>query len=287
MEDSGLVTRAAQDLVASRYAIALTGAGISTESGIPDFRGPQGIWTRNPEAEKAAYRSYREFVADPKRWWVSRLTSTSKIFSGWEEALPNPGHHALVELERLGIIRTVITQNVDGLHEKAGTKNLIEYHGSIHKLRCSVCNRRYHREEYDLETLLVQDRLPPQCRECGGVVKTDGVAFGEPIPSDVARRSLEEVARCDLMLICGTSAVVYPFASLPRIARERKAERERLAGSGLYVVEKVPAVKIIEVNLEPTPLTRDGISDYLIQGRTGEVLPQIVALVKKLKDRPR
>jgi len=128
-----------------------------------------------------------------------------------------------------------------------------------------------------------EGQLPPHCPKCGGIVKTDGVAFGEPIPHDVAHQSLEEAWKCDLMLICGTSAVVYPFAELPRIARQRKMERERKTETGLYAVEKIPAVTIIEINAEPTPLTEQGISDYLIEGRTGGILPRIVEEVGRLR----
>ena len=276
-----LVQRAARDLVKSQYAIALTGAGISTESGIPDFRGPLGIWTRDPEAERRAYRGYERFLENPKEWWKERLAGVS-LLGDLRLAEPNPGHRALVELEQLGVLRCVITQNVDGLHERAGTRNLLEYHGSSLKLRCTSCGLRFRRGEFDLEQLLREDRLPPNCPECGGVVKTDGVGFGEPIPSDVAHRSLEETWRCDLMLICGTSAVVYPFAQLPRLARQKKTETERATQAGIYAVQKTPAVTIVEVNAEPTPLTYEGISDYLLQGKTGVILPEIVEEVKRL-----
>ncbi|MFC1873818.1 NAD-dependent deacetylase [Chloroflexota bacterium] len=262
MED--LIERAAQDLLNSSYAIALTGAGISTESGIPDFRGPQGVWTKNPEAERKAYQSYQVFLEDPEEWWVQRLTGVS-LLGDLEEVQPNTGHQTLVELETMDIIKCVITQNVDALHEKAGTKHLLEYHGSFAKLRCVSCNSRFRRDEFDLVQLLQENRLPPRCPSCRGVVKSDGVAFGEPIPSDVAQQSMEEAWKCDLMLICGTSAVVFPFASLPRIARERGT------------------ATIIEVNAEPTPLTQEGISDYLIAGKTGDVLPNIVEAVKRLR----
>ncbi len=277
-----LIESAARGLINSRYAIALTGAGISTESGIPDFRGPSGIWTKNPEAEQRAYRSYDRFVADPKGWWVERLTSPS-LLGDLEEVKPNPGHFALAELEKLGILKCVITQNVDSLHDKAGTRRVLEYHGSVSKLRCISCTSRFTRDKFDFEKLLHDDELPPRCPKCGGTVKTDGVAFGEPIPSDVAHQSLEEALACDLMLVCGTSAVVFPFANLPRVAREHKLERERKTSTGIYAVEKVPAVTIIEVNAEPTPLTREGISDYLIQGKTGEILHEIVEHVKRLR----
>ena len=279
-----LIERTARDLVNSKYAIALTGAGISTESGIPDFRGPQGVWTLNPEAERRAYSGYQRFLEDPKEWWKERLASRSPgLFGGRERAMPNSGHYALVELEELGILKCVITQNVDALHEKAGTKNLLEYHGSGAKLRCVSCNLRFRRDEIDLEKLMRENQLPPRCPKCGGVIKSDGVSFGEPIPSDVAHQSLEEAWKCDLMLICGTSAVVYPFANLPSRAAERIVNRERKTGTGIYAVEKISAVTIIEVNADPTPLTEEGISDYLIQGQTGEILPAIVEEVKRLR----
>ena len=135
MED--LIQRAAQDLIKARHGIALTGAGISTESGIPDFRGPDGIWTKNPQAERKAYEVYELFKTNPKRYWEERLdpqSSTSRLFSILGEIgkfQPNAGHYALAELEKMGILKCVITQNIDGLHEKAGSEKTIEYHGGI------------------------------------------------------------------------------------------------------------------------------------------------------------
>jgi len=277
-----LIDRAARHIADSEYAIALTGAGISTESGIRDFRGPQGVWTLNPEAERRSYRGWERFQQDPKGWWEERLASTSSL-GDLGKATPNPGHYALVELEKMGILKCVITQNVDALHDKAGSQNLLEYHGSVAKLRCVSCNARFPRSEFDLEKLRQEDRLPPLCPACQGVVKGDTVGFGEPIPSDVAHNSLEEAWKCDLVLICGTSAVVYPFANLPRIARQRTTDRERKTEGGVYAVERTPAVIIIEVNADPTPLTQEGISDFLIQGKTGEILPRIVEAVKKIR----
>ena len=278
-----LISRAARDLIDSKYAVALTGAGISTESGIPDFRGPDGVWTKNPEAERRAYLGWQRFLEDPKAYWEASLTGRRPgSLGGREQAMPNPGHYALVELEGMGVLKCVITQNVDGLHEKAGTKYLLEYHGGGGKLRCVSCNQRFRRDEFDLEKLLQEDRLPPRCPKCQGAVKSDTVGFGEPIPSDVAHQSLEEAWKCDLMLICGTSAVVYPFANLPRVARQRMIEMESETRTGIYAVERIPAVTIIEVNADPTPLTEDGISDYLIRGKTGEILPKIVEEVKRL-----
>ena len=265
MEES--IERVARDLVKSHYAIALTGAGISTESGIPDFRGPDGIWTKNPEAELEAYEAYQRFKENPKGYWEERLDPKGfmarlfSLLSEIEKARPNLGHYALAELGKIGIIKCVITQNVDGLHQKAGSHNVIEYHGGLNKFRCVQCNRRFKEDELDLEALKTEGRLPPQC-SCGGVVKDDGVFFGEPIPSDVLQKSQREAWKCDLMLICGTSAVVYPFASLPEMANQ--------------------SANIIEVNGEPTPLT-GRISKYLVQGKTGEILPKIVDKVKQIQ----
>ncbi len=259
-----LIERAARDLVDSKYAIVLTGAGISTESGVPDFRGPSGIWTKDPEAERRAYQTYDKFLANPKEYWNERLSSAS-LLGDLEKVEPNPGHYALAELEKMDILKCVITQNVDNLHQRAGSKNVMDYHGNTFKLRCADCNARFDSEEYDLEKLRDEGKLPPRCKKCGGVIKVDVVHFREPIPSDVAHQSLEEAWKCDLMLVCGTSAVVYPFASLPGVAKQRGV------------------VTIIEVNAEPTPLTEERISDYLIQGKTGEILPRIVEEVKRLR----
>lgn len=262
-----LVRRAAKDLAGSQYAIALTGAGMSTESGIPDFRGPRGIWTTNKEAEAKAYRRYELFLSDPRAYWEETLGGGGTYGAFYEEtrqARPNPGHYALAQLEAIGVLKCVITQNVDGLHRKAGSRRVIEYHGSVHTLRCISCGSRFAREEVSLE------KLPPLCR-CGAALKYDVVHFGEPIPPDVMTESESEASKCDLMLICGTSAVVYPFASLPRMARSGPAglaARREMGG-------RKPNMKTIEVNAEPTPLTYEGVSDYLIRGKTGELLPRI------------
>jgi len=260
-----LIEEAARLLAAARYAVALTGAGVSTESGVPDFRGPSGIWTRDPEAERRAYRTYQLFLTDPKRYWEERLSRPS-LLGDLSKAQPNPGHYALAKLERLGVLKCVLTQNVDGLHLKAGSVNVIEYHGNAFKLRCPTCGARYWVEEYDIEGLRARGELPPRCRRCGSALKADVVHFNEPIPEDVRLRSLQEVFRCDVALVCGTSAVVYPFAELPRIAWRRGAT-------------------VIEVNLEPTPLTMEGVSTIFIQGRTGEMLPKIAERVEELLKR--
>ena len=159
------IERAARALADSYYAIALTGAGISTESGISDFRGPSGIWTKSPEAERKAYQGYPRFLKDPKGWWGERLASAGpSLFGDMESVMTNPGHYALAALEKLGILKCVITQNVDALHAKAGTQYLFEYHGSMLKLRCISCESRFGRDEFDLEELRLENRLPPTVR---------------------------------------------------------------------------------------------------------------------------
>jgi NAD-dependent deacetylase len=259
-----IIKQAAADLAVSTHAIVLTGAGISTESGVADFRGPKGIWITNPQAEAQAYQRYERFLNDPKAYWEEMLGtvgSGSYFYRQMREVSPNPGHHAIARLEQLGIVKWTITQNVDGLHEKAGTQRVMHYHGTVEKLRCLSCGSRFGIDEYSLE------KLPPLCR-CGRPLKYDVVHFQEPIPSDVVDAAEEEAMKCDLMLICGTSAVVYPFAALPSMARTRGQGR--------------PPVKIIEVNAEPTPLTHQGVSDYFIEGKTGEILPNVVEEVGKL-----
>ncbi len=275
----GLIARAAKDIAESKHAIALTGAGISTESGIADFRGPDGVWTKDPEAERRAYEAYPKFQNDPKEFWIETLENPSSRFEMWRQAQPNPGHHALTELEQLGFLKQTITQNIDGLHEKAGTKNLLEYHGGIYKLRCLDCGKRFGSDKFDLEQMKARDQLPPRCISCGNPIKSDVVYFGEPIPTDVAMQSEQEARECDVMMICGTSAVVYPFASLPLVASRKP--RSGLDAHFSADQGNKPAV-VFEVNAEPTPLTKEGISDYFIQGKTGEILPELVENVKRL-----
>ncbi|MDD5082361.1 MAG: Sir2 family NAD-dependent protein deacetylase, partial [Dehalococcoidales bacterium] len=214
--------------------------------------------------------------------WEERV-SQSNILGDLAKAQPNPGHYALAELEKIGILKCLITQNIDGLHQKAGSKNLLEYHGNGFKLRCIACSSRFERDEFDLVRLQMEGLLPPHCPRCGGLVKTDGVSFGEPIPPTIAQQSLLEARKCDTMLVCGTSAVVYPFANLPLIARGRKISPEGNKETTPRLTGAAPRVIIIERNAEPTRLTTESISDYLIQGKTGEVLPRIVDSVKSLQ----
>ncbi len=237
----------------SKYVIALTGAGVSVESGIRPFRGPGGLWTEKGEPPMDGYR---RFEANPRRYWEERLDNARSGFGiGIEGAKPNPGHYALAELEDMGVLRMLVTQNIDNLHIAAGSRRVLEIHGNRLKLRCVRCGWRFPLEGFDLST------LPPKCPKCGGVVKDDVVMFGEPIPGDVLEECQREAGRSDCIIVAGTSAVVYPAAGLPLIVKEHGGT-------------------IIEVNPHETELT--DISDVSIRAPSGEVLPELVKKVRGL-----
>ena len=252
-DSSDLIKRAAQLIFSAEYVLALTGAGVSVESGIRPFRGPGGIWTERGEPPMDGYR---RFMADPKAYWENRTKPGRSGGSRYREAKPNPGHKALAELEEMGHLKWLITQNVDNLHTEAGSRNVLEIHGNSRKLRCTSCNARFPREGFDFS------ELPPKCPVCGGMVKGDTVMFGEPIPSDVLNRCFEESRRSDCMLVVGTSAVVHPAASLPLIVKRN---------GGV----------LIEVNPHETELS--GICDVCIGAPSGESLPELVSEIKVLK----
>ena len=241
-------------ILSADYVVALTGAGVSVESGIRPFRGPGGLWT---EYGEPPMDGYQRFLADPKGWWEGRLKPGRRRGLGVSilDAKPNPGHCALAEMEEVGILRAVITQNIDNLHTAAGSRNVLEIHGNVHKLRCVKCGARFPRNGFDLL------ELPPRCPRCGGVVKGDTVMFGEPIPQDVLSRCVEEAERCDCMLTVGTSAVVYPAAGLPLIVKQR--------GGAL-----------IEINPRRSELS--ALCDVSIRAPSGEALPKLVSALKGL-----
>ncbi|HXG04321.1 MAG TPA: Sir2 family NAD-dependent protein deacetylase [Candidatus Binatia bacterium] len=235
---------------AARRIVALTGAGISTDSGIPDFRGPQGLWTKNPEAEKLA--TLQHYVADPevrKRVWRERLNSPA-----WT-ARPNPGHLALVTLERRGVLDTLITQNVDGLHLLAGSspERVIEIHGRLREVVCLDCGERAPMERA-LARVRAGEEDPP-CRSCGGILKAATISFGQAlVPEDLARAQAA-AARCDLMLAVGTTLSVWPIAGVVPTAREAGA-------------------RVIIVNAGPTAM--DSLADAVLRGPISEILPALV-----------
>jgi len=246
------VRGAAALIISSSYVTALTGAGVSVESGIRPFRGPGGLWTERGEPPMDGYR---RFEADPKRYWEEMLSPAriGAFGESMQRAKPNVGHYALAELEAMGILKSLITQNIDNLHTEAGSRKVHEIHGNMQKLRCVECEARFSREEFDLST------LPPKCPECGGVVKDDVVMFGEPIPRGVLAACQSEAGRSDCMIVAGTSAVVYPAAGLPLTVKDR---------GGV----------IIEVN--PLESELSGMSDAVIRATSGEALPALVEALR-------
>ncbi len=248
------LARAAQVVADARYVTAFVGAGMSVESGIAPFRGKGGLWTKYGEPPMNGYQT---FLQDPRAWWVDRLTEQPRPEArGFESAQPNPGHHALVDLERMGILNYVLTQNVDNLHRAAGSVNVAEIHGNRTLLRCIACGRRFPRDRFTL----APETVPPHCPACNGLVKGDGVMFGEPIPRDVLRVFQEQSAQTDCMLLLGTSAVVYPAAGFPGQAKLREAT-------------------LIEINSEGSQLTP--ICDLAIPAPTGAALPLLVRHIRK------
>jgi NAD-dependent deacetylase len=206
------IAEAARVLREAHRTIALTGAGLSVESGIPPFRGPGGLWTKYGEPP---LDGYQRFLRDPARAWRERLNPKEPWAVGLAETLaaakPNAGHRALAALEELDLLDTVITQNVDDLHGQAGQRSLLEIHGNHYWLRCLECHQRFHPRAIPIDP----ERLPPLCPECGGIVKSDTVSFGEPIPPRVLRACIAAAEQADLVLVVGTSATVYPAAELP------------------------------------------------------------------------
>jgi len=242
-----LIQRAAEAIRKARKTIALTGAGISAESGIPTFRDPGGLWDRYDPEE---YATIEAFHRNPGKVWTMM-----RDFTQLKTAKPNPGHFGLAELEQMGFLHCIVTQNVDNLHQAAGSRDVIEFHGNMRQVVCLRCHKVLPLDELSLET------LPPYCH-CGGVFKPAGVFFGEPIPPLALSRSQEEAQGCDLILVIGTSAVVYPAAALPRVAKETGAQ-------------------VIEVNPERTDLT-SWVSDFIIQEKAGVAIPQMVAAIKAM-----
>jgi NAD-dependent deacetylase len=244
------IQEAAEMLLEARYPIALTGAGMSVESGIPPFRGPGGLWTKYGEPPM---NGFQIFLQDPKKAWEERLSRRNdELYRPLVVAKPNAGHHALVDLEKLGILRFVITQNIDDLHRQAGQRALAEIHGNWTLVRCLDCVRRVPSDAVNLEV------LPPECPECGGMLKSDTVSFGEPIPVDVLNECAKHAAKSDLVIVAGTSATVYPAAGFALEVKQRGGT-------------------LIEVNLYESEISR--ICDISLRGASAEILPRLVASV--------
>jgi NAD-dependent deacetylase len=235
----------------ARRIVALTGAGISTDSGIPDFRGPQGLWTRNPVAEKMSNIHY--YLADPavrRASWQNRLSSPA-----WS-ARPNPGHLALVELEKRRKLHALITQNIDELHQVAGNspERVIEVHGTMRRFMCFGCGMRG-----PMQLVLERVRAgeeDPHCRDCGGILKSDTISFGQQLVPEVIDRAMQAAGEAELFLAIGTSLQVYPVAGAVDIARRAGA-------------------RIVIVNAEPTPF--DDVADAVFNESISAVLPRLIS----------
>jgi NAD-dependent protein deacetylase/lipoamidase len=251
MSESETVTSVRGWVAAAERVVALTGAGISTDSGIPDFRGPQGVWTKNPSAEKLS--TLQHYLADSevrKTSWQMRLASPA-----WT-AEPNAGHIALVALERRRKLHALVTQNIDGLHLRAGNSGdrVVEVHGTLHEVTCWGCGWRG-----PMQPVLERVRAgeaDPACDACGGILKSATISFGQALVPEVIERALRVAGEADLLLCIGTSLQVYPVASAVPIAREAGA-------------------RVVIVNAQPTPY--DDIADAVLRAPIGAVLPRLVS----------
>jgi len=227
----------------------LTGAGISTDSGIPDFRGPNGVWTRDPAAQQLF--TLQNYVADPE---LRRLSWRNRRAHAAWTAEPNAGHHALVELERAGRLRALITQNIDGLHQRAGSRSVIELHGTLYGVQCLGCDDRTEMSAA-LARVEAGEEDPP-CLRCGGILKSATISFGQQLDSAVLRRAQEAALGCTEFFAVGTSLTVQPAAGLARLAARNGA-------------------RLVIVNAEPTPY--DELADRVVREPIGQVLPALLA----------
>jgi NAD-dependent deacetylase len=244
------VARAASWVAEAERIVVLTGAGISTDSGIPDFRGPQGVWTKDPKAERTSHIDH--YLSDPQ---VRVLAWQQRLHHPAWEATPNAGHRAIVELERRGVLHALITQNIDGLHQAAGSSPelVVEVHGTMREVACLSCGERA-----PMQRALDRVRAgeaDPACRTCGGILKSATVSFGQPLDPDDLDRAERAALSADLLLAVGTTLTVYPVAAVPAIARRAGA-------------------RVVTLNGEPTAF--DAQADLVLRGPIGELLPAIV-----------
>ena len=243
------IEKASQWMDAATRVVALTGAGISTDSGIPDFRGPKGLWTTNPKAERLS--NIHAYMADAE---VRKLAWQGRVDHPAWRAAPNAGHRALVELERRGKLHALVTQNIDGLHQRAGNSpdKVIEVHGTVHEVVCMQCSWRG-----PMGPVLDRVRAgedDPACHTCGGILKSATISFGQPLVPEVIARAMQAAARTDVLLAVGTSLQVYPVAGVVPVAKDAGA-------------------LVVIVNAQPTPF--DDIADAVFHDPIGDVLPAL------------
>jgi NAD-dependent deacetylase len=243
----GKIRKAAQIICQSKRTLALTGAGISVESGIPDFRSSGGLWERFDPMEYGTIESFR---TDPEKVW-RMLAEVSVLL---DRARPNPAHTGLGRLEKMGVLHAIITQNIDNLHQQGGATRVIEYHGNPKTLSCLWCSKRHQADQLEGEG-------PPECG-CGKILKPDVVFFGEPIPIRALQESYELASSCKALLVIGTSAEVAPANTIPQMAK--------MAGAG-----------VLEINLAPTVLTNH-LTDVFLQGKASEVVTRLVQEVESI-----
>ena len=252
------INAAADMVVQSQRIVVFTGAGISTESGIPDFRSPGGIWDRF-DANEFTYQKFLSSPANREMYW----DFSKSVWPPISQAEPNAGHYAIAELHQMGKLDCVITQNIDFLHQKSGVPEdkVIELHGTLKGVTCLECDQKYPREQ--IQSRLDSGEKVPRCDSCGGILKPTTVMFGQPMPEWETNEAGTRSAKCDLFLVAGSSLVVYPAAQMPVIAKHGGA-------------------KLVIINLMPTP--HDHYADVVINEKTGQALSQIVKQVKiKLK----
>ncbi len=250
--------QAVQALLTAKHVVALTGAGASTESGIPDFRSPGGLWSRVDPAEFSIDR----FLQNPARFWRIHLEMKTSGDFNLAAANPNAAHRALAAFERMEILKCVITQNVDNLHQRAGSVEVVEFHGNLLRTVCLKCRSIEPIEEVEARLLAGAEEIP-RCTKCHGLLKPDAVFFGEAIPPKALMISQAQSAKCDVLLVVGTSLQVFPAAQIP-----------------LTVKMKHPPATVIEVNMEPSFLY-DQVTDLLLLGSAGDTLTRILAALEE------
>jgi len=245
-------------ILQSKRVVVFTGAGISTESGIPDFRSPGGIWDTFDPSE-FTYQRFLASEASREKYWEFYKSLWATV----TDAKPNRGHYAIAELHHMGKLDCVITQNIDNLHQESGVpeEKIIELHGTMKWVICLECNQRYPKEQ--IQSRLESGEKVPRCDTCGGIMKPATISFGQPMPEKETYEAQMKAAACDLFLVAGSSLVVYPAAHMPLIAKDNGA-------------------KLIIINLTPTP--HDRYTDIIVHEKTGETLSQVVERVRaKLK----